>query len=63
LSRSFSPPDADGRRAISFHIGGTLEKPSTNILEKVATDGIGGVVNQLLEGFLKSRKTEPKPAQ
>jgi hypothetical protein len=65
LSRGFGAPDDRGLRSIAFQVGGTLEKPSTDLLEKVVGEGLGGVVNQLLGGFLKPRKAEsaePKEA-
>lgn len=58
LSRGFSAPDEAGLRSIGFQVSGTLDKPSTNLMDKVVGDGLGGVVNQLLGGFLKPRKVE-----
>ena len=65
LSKGFGAPDEAGLRSIAFQVGGTLEKPSTNLMEKAVGEGLGGVVNQLLGGFLKTRKVEkqePKEA-
>lgn len=61
LSGGFSAPDEAGLRSIAFQVGGTLERPSTNLMEKAVGSGLGGVVNQLLGNFLKGRKAE-KPA-
>jgi len=58
LSRGFSGADEKGLRSIAFQIAGTIDKPSTNLLDKVVGEGLGGVVNQLLGGFLKPRKAE-----
>lgn len=58
LSRGFGAPDASGLRSIAFQVGGTLDKPSTNLMEKAVGEGLGNVVNQLLGGFLKPRKSE-----
>ena len=58
LSRGFGAPDEAGLRSIAFQVGGTLDKPSTNLMEKAVGEGLGGVVNQLLGGFLKPRKVE-----
>ncbi len=58
LGNSFSPADDTGRRSIAFQVAGSLDKPTTNLLEKVAGEGLGGVVSQLLGGFLKPRKSE-----
>ena len=61
LSGGFSAPDEAGLRCITFQVGGTLDRPSTNLMEKAVGGGLGGVVNQLLGNFLKGRKVE-KPA-
>ncbi len=58
LSNGFSAPDAAGLRSIVFQVGGTLDKPSTNLMEKAVGEGLGGIVNQLLGGFLKPKKAE-----
>lgn len=58
LGRGFSAPDGAGLRSIGFQVAGTLDKPSTNLMDKVVGEGLGGVVNQLLGGFLKPRKVE-----
>ena len=63
FSSSFSPADDDGRRSIAFQVSGSLDKPATNLLEKVAGEGLGGAVNQLLGGFLKPRKPENREPQ
>lgn len=60
FSTAFSSADDAGRRSIGFQVAGSLEKPTTNLLEKVVGESLGGVVNQLLGGFLKPRKTENK---
>ncbi len=63
LGRGFSPVDEAGLRSIAFQVTGTLDKPSTDVVEKVVGDGLGGVVGQLLGGFLKSRKTDRQEAK
>jgi hypothetical protein len=60
IGNSFSAADAEGRRSIAFQVGGTLEKPSTNLMEKVVGEGLGGVINQVLGGLFKTRKSESK---
>ena len=66
LASRLSAPDASGRRAIPFQITGTLDKPKTNLLEKVTSENIGsavgGLLEQVLGGFLKPRKPQ-KPAE
>lgn len=59
FSAQFSPPDEAGRRSIGFQITGTVDKPKTDLLQKLVGENIGGVLNKLLGGFLKPRKSEP----
>jgi AsmA-like C-terminal region len=63
LSGGFSPPDAAGLRSIAFDVGGTVDKPSTNLMEKAVGEGLGGVVNQLLGVFLKPKKPDKPEAK
>ena len=62
----FSPADALGNRSIDFAITGSLDKPRTNLLEKIAGEGVGNIFQQLIGNFLKPRQTdhksEPSPA-
>jgi len=60
IGPSFSAPDPEGLRSIAFQVAGSLEKPSTNLMEKVMGEGLGGMINQVLGGFLKPRKNEAK---
>lgn len=57
----FSPADALGNRSINFAITGSLDKPQTNLLEKIAGDGVGNLFQQLIGNFLKPRQTDKKP--
>ena len=59
----FSPPDAQGNRSIDFSITGSLDKPRTNLLEKITGEGVGNMVQQLIGNFLKPRQTEQKTEQ
>ncbi len=72
FDKRFSPPDAGGRRSLAFHVSGSLEKPRTDLVEKLVGDNLGeivggalgGVFEQFLGGLLKPRKaskTEAKP--
>jgi hypothetical protein len=67
----FSPPDAAGRRSLSFQVTGTLDHPKTDLMEKLVGENLGeivggalgGVLDQFLGGLLKPRKnakTAPK---
>jgi uncharacterized protein involved in outer membrane biogenesis len=61
FSDKFSPTDASGFRSIVFQVTGTVDKPKTNLLQKLVGDNLGGVINSLLGGFLKPKRTEPAP--
>jgi hypothetical protein len=64
LDTRFSAADAAGRRSMDFLVNGTLDKPQTDLLEKLVGDNLGavvggalgGVVDQFLGGLFKSRK-------
>ncbi len=64
LDKRLSAPDANGRRSVSFEVTGTLDKPQTDLLEKLVGDdlgtvvggALGGVVEQIFGGLLKARK-------
>ncbi len=57
----FSPVDAEGNRSIDFAITGSIDKPRTNLLEKITGEGVGNVLQHLIGNFLKPRQQEPKP--
>jgi hypothetical protein len=57
----FSPADELGNRSINFAITGSLDKPRTNLLEKIAGDGVGNLFQQLIGNFLKPRQADKKP--
>jgi hypothetical protein len=57
----FSPVDAEGNRSIDFAITGSIDKPRTNLLEKITGEGVGNVLQHLIGNFLKPRQPEPKP--
>ena len=56
----FSSADAEGNRSIDFAITGSIDKPRTNLLEKITGEGVGNVLQHLIGNFLKPRQTEPK---
>lgn len=58
----FTPADPDGRRAIDFHVSGTLEKPRTNLMEKIVPGGAGALLQQVIGNFLKPKAPQKKEA-
>lgn len=71
FDKRFSSTDGAGRRSLAFQVTGTLDKPQTDLLDKLVGDNIGavvggalgGVVDQFLGGFLKSRKPAKQEAK
>ncbi len=71
FDKRFSPPDADGRRSLAFQVSGSLDKPRTDLVEKLVGDNLGeivggalgGVFEQVLGGLLKPRKTSKTEAR
>jgi hypothetical protein len=69
FDKRFSAPDAEGRRSLAFQVTGTLDKPKTDLMDKLVGENLGemvggalgGVLDQFLGGLLKPRKTA-KPA-
>jgi hypothetical protein len=52
------PTSEPGQYALQFHVGGTLDKPKTDLLDRaVGTDlkNLGGVIDALL-GHTKGKK-------
>jgi hypothetical protein len=56
----FSPPDAEGRRSIDFQITGSLDKPRTNLVEKIVSEGAGNLLQQVIGNFLKPKSPPQK---
>ncbi len=52
----FSPTDPEGRRSVAFHVTGTVERPKTDLMERVVGGDLGKVVGGVLEGLFKPRK-------
>jgi hypothetical protein len=56
----FSPPDEQGKRAIDFRITGSLEKPRTDLVEKIVSGGAGNLLQQVIGNFLKPKSPPTK---
>lgn len=59
LRANFQPTDEPGYSAVDFEIGGTLDRPKTNLLEKVVGRDLKDLVNSWLGGG-KSEKPKKK---
>jgi type II secretion system protein N len=59
---NFKPIDEPGYSAVDFEVTGTLEKPKTNLLEKVVGRDLKDLVNSFFGGGGKSEKPKKKKA-
>ena len=60
---NFQPTAEPGFAAVDFQVSGTVEKPKTNLMDKVVgrdLKDLGGVINSLFGGK-KQEKRKPKP--
>ena len=63
LRANFQPTDEAGYSAVDFEIGGTLERPKTNLLEKVVGRDLKDLVNSFLGGGKSEKPKKKKGAQ
>ena len=62
IRENFVATSEPGQYALQFHVGGTLEKPKTDLVERaVGADlkGLGGVIDALLGHKSKKKKAAP----
>lgn len=66
IRENFQPIDEPGFTAVNFEIGGTVERPKSNLMDKVVghdLKDIGSVINSLFGGVKSERmKKKNKPA-
>lgn len=63
---NFKPIEEPGYAALSFQVGGTIDRPQTNLMDKVVghdLKDVGSVINSLLGGRLDRKKKKPSPEQ
>ena len=53
---NFHPIDEPGYSAIEFQVGGTIDRPSTNLVEQV----VGQDISSMLNSFFGGKKNRPK---
>ena len=67
IRSNFQPTDEPGYSAVDFEVGGTLERPKTNLLEKVVGRDLKDLLNNLWGGKgerpKKKRAKEAAPAE
>lgn len=52
FGQNFKPSDREGYRQLEFHVGGTVQRPRTNLLDRIA----GGMLQNLFGGQRGSRQ-------
>jgi hypothetical protein len=66
IRENFQPlADSSGYSAVGFHVNGTVERPKTDLMEKVVgrdLRDLGGVISSLFGRHHKKKKTEPLPS-
>jgi hypothetical protein len=60
---NFHPIEDQGYSAIEFQVGGTIERPSTNLVEQVVGRDISGMLNSFFGGKKDRPKKKKKPVQ
>ena len=63
LRSNFQPIDEPGYSAVNFEVTGTLEKPKTNLLEKVVGRDLKDLVNSIFGGGKSSKPKKKKGVQ
>ncbi len=70
IAKNFSSPDKEGRRAIAFSIGGKLDKPRTNLVDKVIGREVSNQFQDLVTSIFGNmgrkkkdkKRDDPRPA-
>ena len=60
---NFHPIDEPGFCAIEFHVGGTVDRPSTNLVERVVGRDISSMLNSFFGGKKDRLKKKKKPTE
>ncbi len=60
---NFHPIDEPGFRAIEFQVGGTVDRPSTNLVERVVGRDISSMLNSFFGGKKDRLKKKKKPTE
>jgi hypothetical protein len=50
IRANFQPIDEPGYAAIDFHVGGTIDRPSTNLMDRLVGHDLSSMLNSLLGG-------------
>ena len=60
IRQNFQPTDEPGYSAIEFQVGGTIARPSTNLMERLVGRDLSSMINSFLGGGKKERAKKKK---
>jgi hypothetical protein len=60
VRRNFQPTDEPGYSAIDFQVGGTIDRPSTNLMDRLVGHDISSMINSFFGGGKKQRAKKKK---
>jgi type II secretion system protein N len=60
IRQNFQPINEPGYSAIDFQVGGTIDRPSTNLMDRLVGRDISGMINSFLGGGKKDRAKKKK---
>jgi AsmA-like C-terminal region/AsmA family len=63
IRRNFQPIDEPGYSAIDFHVGGTIDRPSTNLMDQLVGRDLSSMINSLFGGKKERSKKKKKPPE
>ena len=63
IRQNFQPISEPGYSAIDFQVGGTVERPSTNLVERLVGRDLSGMLNSFFGGKRERSKKKKTPVQ
>ncbi len=56
IRQNFQPIDEPGYSAIDFQVGGTIDRPSTNLMDRLVGRGLSSMINSFFGGGKRAKK-------
>jgi hypothetical protein len=63
IRANFQPINEPGYSAIDFHVGGTIDRPSTNLMDRLVGRDLSGMLNSLFGGKRDRSKKKKKQTE
>jgi hypothetical protein len=60
IRQNFQPINEPGYSAINFQVGGTIDRPSTNLMDRLVGHDLSSMINSFFGGGKKDRKKKKK---